>query len=139
MRLATIRELLAHFGVEELRRCTGVTSNSTVYHWRDVKRIPEKRALQIAIRHPDVLVSDDEGYIYWLEESNFRPPAWVPHHWWTTYLFERQRQNLGVEDDRLAEVVAALEEIRDSGGDVSLALRYATTRGLAIPIYVERR
>lgn len=138
MRLATPIEILAHFGTKELMRICNVGPNA-VGMWGQKKRIPAKRLIQIALAHPRKLVTDDEGYVYWLEESEYTPPDWVPFHWWMTYLHMRQRENLGVDEDQLAEVVAKLDKIRMAGGDVALALRYASTRKLRIPVDAERK
>jgi len=137
MRLATDHEIIGVFGSAELCDICGV-GYSAIANWKK-KGIPQNRRLQIAVAHPRKLVTDDEGYAYWIEESEFEPPDWVPWHWWMTYLHVRQRCNLGVEDDRLQAVVDALEEIRQAGGDVALALRYASTRRLSIPVEVERK
>jgi len=136
MRLATSREILGVFGSGELTRICGVGYNA-VANWKR-RGIPSAQLMKLAIARPDRLVVDDEGYPYWIEESEYEPPDWVPFRWWMTYLHERQRHNMGVEDDQMHAVVEALDEIRQSGGDVALALRYAATRKLSIPVEVDR-
>ena len=137
MRLAITREILGVFGSGEIVRICGVSYNA-IKNWRSRNRIPADQLMRLAVARPDRLVIDDEGYPYWLEESEFEPPDWVPMRWWLTYLYERQRHNLGIDDDQLQAVVDALDEIRSGGGDVALALRYASTRKLSIPVEVER-
>lgn len=138
MRLATVTEILGFFEPEEIRRVCAV-GPTTSYNWRKRGAIPERQLIRLSLAHPDKLVVDDEGHPYWLEESEFEPPDWIPFEWWRAYTHVRQRAGLGIEDDKLEAVVEALEQIRETGGDVSLALRYATTRKLSIPIYVERK
>lgn len=138
MRIATVAEILWRFEVSDLKRWTK-RSRSAISQWKARNRIPADCLVKIQMQNPWVMVVDDEGTPYWLEECNYEIPEWIPIHWWMTYTHMRQRNNLGVADDQLDVVVEKLDEIRSAGGDISLSLRHASKNKLTIPMHVERR
>jgi len=136
MRLASAREIITVFGRDNLAAAAEVAPHTVDRWWRD-KTIPDRRLYLIGMAYPHRLAVDDEGFPWWIEESWYEVPEWIPMHWWSAYLNARARAGIGGDPDQLKVVVDELARIKDGGGDVGLSLRYAITRKIWIPTKVE--
>jgi len=133
MRKATVQEITTRWSTSTLMRVCHLNTPQTISGWIRRKGIPRKSLARIAFAFPNEIYLDDDGVCWWLDaEAKVTFPDWMAEHRpaWDAYMLTRKRNDFPVDASAIKEMLDELDDLRESGQDITAVIRQSNTRGM---------